>query len=112
MDDDYAQKLTRICDLVDEGKLPPEAVPRLFYMGHKCLHGFAADIYKSKCISCGKEWSVEWNLGKERRKCECGSDDVFDITPEEETKWECRKCQHQWVSKDGTKCPACGAIEK
>lgn len=112
MRDECSQELRRICNLVDEGKLPKEAIPRLFHAGHKVLHGLAADVYKSKCITCEKEWSSAWGSKKDSSKCECGSDDVFDITPEQETSWECRKCQHQWVSMEGTQCPSCGAIEK
>jgi hypothetical protein len=28
--------------------------------------------------------------------------------PDKRAKWECYACQHQWVSRDGDRCPECG----
>jgi len=115
MHEDAIKDIERICDLVDQKKLPKSAIPRLFYMGHKVLHGFASDEKCYKCIACGKESHfTRENFKKIPNHCECGGCDAdfFDITPDEESRWECIQCQHQWTSHDGTKCPACGDIQE
>ncbi len=108
MHPDAADELERLVDLIDEGKLPETACPRLFYQGHKLLYGIYVEDRTYKCVACGKEGTLK-NIPEH---CECGSDDVFDITNDKEGKWECVKCKHQWIAWDGTICPACGEVKK
>lgn len=107
MHPDAEKKLARLVELVDEGKLPESAIPRLFHQGHTLLFCIAADERRYKCASCGAEGS-----GAVPDRCSCGSDDIFDISHDREAKWECVSCNHQWVAEDGTKCPACGARQE
>lgn len=38
----------------------------------------------------------------------CGHNVIHTFEhPDKRAKWECCSCKHQWVSKDGTRCPQC-----
>lgn len=118
MHPDTADYISRLMDLVDEGRLPESAIPRLFYSGHEVVCGFVPDARKYKCIECNAEWIITDEQAKELTILSCpfchsvGSDTIdnviFDITERPPPRWRCRTCKHEWESDDGHDCPSCG----
>jgi rubrerythrin len=105
----FAQKLGKIGDLVESGKLPKEAIPRLCYFGHTYKGTLLPAVYKLKCVSCDHEWENE-HLDFRCPECK-GTDSVYDITPQIPI-WECIDCSHEWKGEDGTVCPSCKSVKK
>ena len=120
MHESAAKELLKLCDLVEEGELPDTAIPRLFYFGHKMLHGIHQPERKFKCVGCKNEWTRIDDLQSDPpvysdSTCPtCGTkDNVYDITGDDQiARWQCVECQHEWTGKDGTLCPECGAEKK
>ncbi len=114
MHPEMAEKLSRLNDLIDQGLLPVEAHPRLFFYGHKSLGSFVEPNRKYKCVPCQHEWMSNEDKEVVPKICvACQSDDIFDITGDDrKSEWECVSCKHKWVSEDGTVCPACGMEKK
>lgn len=117
MSPEFSEHLSRMGNLIKEGKLPHAVIPRLFYCGHTLKYTKQkSNIPKYWCIDCQIEWE-----GKP--KCpSCGIDNtnrnindnenyefedkIWDIT-EEIVGWECKSCKHEWEGDDGTICPRC-----
>ncbi len=91
--------LERILELIESGKLPESAIPRMVYSGHKVLGGVRGPR-SFKCVSCDKSLYAD--------TCDCSQGEVFEITDISLAKWECVRCTFQWTSVDGYVCPKCG----
>lgn len=84
---EFAKKLAELCETLESEGAPDEAYPRMFYMGHRL-----------KLTVQLPEKSFIGKSGKTLR-----------YTPEE-CLWECKECKQEFRGRDGTKCPACGAV--
>jgi rubrerythrin len=115
-----AKEFTKLLDLVEEGELPDTAIPRMFYFGHKLLHGIHEPMRRFKCVECKSEWTLMDDLKSDPpvysdSTCPvCKTkDNVYDITGDDQLgRWQCLECQHEWTGKDGTVCPKCGAVKE
>ena len=113
MHPDFAKKLGGLSELVEQGKLPKSAIPRLVYCGHKLLYTIWSPISTMFCVTCQYEWTI--NFDEENKTwgdqaCpKCNSEnDVYDVTDSfNNVKWRCRFCKHEWISGDGYTCPSC-----
>ena len=107
----------KLLDLVEAGDLPPEAIPRLAYFGHKLLHGIHVPKRTYKCVACKVQYTVMDDLKSDPvvfGDCtcpDCGTkDDVYDITGDDRLgRWQCVECQYEWTSPNGYVCPMCRA---
>lgn len=116
MSPEFEKYLARMCDLIENGKLPDTAIHRLFYTGHKYLGNVEVWPQKIKCITCDKEWSFE--KGEKQEICHHKStfdeeNEIFDITDRSNSPlWKCVKCDHKWQGKNGNICPSCKTEKK
>lgn len=114
MHPDAAKELVHIEDLVNAGKLPETAIPRLFYMGHEVLYGHHVDDRKYQCASCGHGFqNIEYD--DEAKTCNelcCENPEIYDVTEDGLTHWRCVDCKHEWDSTDGTFCSSCGRVKE
>jgi len=120
--EEVSKAFTRMGDLIDEGKLPLEVIPRMFYCGHKLLHTVHQEMRKLKCVACAHEWEAKENFKAKIYpvsicpNCNANNDEidnVYDITGDDQVAWwQCVKCEHKFCSQDGTVCPECGEVKK
>lgn len=105
--------------LIKEGKLSHNAIPRLFYCGHKYLGSKYKAIRKYWCVDCQKEWEGNpkcpfcnkidkyYYIDEDSENFEFPFT-IWDITGDSQIgMWQCVKCKFEWESEDGTICPKC-----
>lgn len=116
MSPQFSKYLSKMSDLIDQGKLPLSVIPRLFYYGHEMLHGIISDIRKYKCIDCNMEWEGEaicpsCGVDESGRLVGDYEDKIWDITGDSQlARWRCYNCSHEWTSEDGKTCPECQTV--
>lgn len=111
------KEFAKIAKLIDEGKLPGTAAPRLFSVGHRLICGFeGAPLYA--CSNCQHQWNaveIDWdnktcpNCGVQEVGGRYWPEHIFYIGYNRKHKWECVECKHQWIAEEGRTCPSCGA---
>jgi len=120
MDAEFEKDLIKMVDLVESGKLPDGAIPRVFYFGHEVVGSIRKELRQFKCVDCDHCWSFKEDHETEViifadhtcPKCKT-ADNVYDITGDSQiADWKCRACSHRWRGENGHVCPECGAESK
>jgi len=109
---------------VESGEIPETAMPRFFYCGHKHVCSYTGTEW-FKC-SCGHTWSVsesqyidDWRKDNKVqyscpacKKSELPQNIHWYHEYNQESRWECLGCKHQWNAKNGEVCPSCNLNHK
>ena len=104
---------------IASGEIPPTTFPRYVFSGHKLVCEYTG----TECFrcSCGHTWTLPEGQYRDDYKKDrnlhyscpaCTKSALaksirwyheYDQNP----KWECLDCKHQWRGKDGEVCPSC-----
>lgn len=121
---ELANHVDALAARVKSGEIPKSAMPRYFFIGHKVLNGFTGTEW-FKC-SCGHKWSISEGQciddfrENEKREYACPSCGKSEKPKNihwfheynHNTRWQCLKCKHEWISENGEICPSCNTNYK